>query len=173
MSTMPPVFSPGGKYIFYLLQDYKNSKSIAFVSDTETGEVKRSTTYEHIGSVVFSPDGLWFVYTAVKEGRFFLVKSGFGWISGEDKKSPEYDMLFSIVLSPDGRHIAYIVEDPTHRAKKEGKTSVVIADAELNIQKQGEYYDAVTEPVFSADRKEVVYKALSGGEFVLKVEKLD
>ncbi len=166
MSTMEPVFSPDSRHIFYVLQDYKNNKSIAFVSDTETGEVKRSTPHEHIGSVVFSPDGRWFVYMAGEGGKYFLVKSRFGGSSGEDKKSPEYDMLDNSVISPDNRHIAYIV-------KREEKSFVVITDADLNIQKQGEPYDAVTAPVFSAEGKEVAYKAMSAGEFVSKVESLE
>lgn len=166
MSTMPPVFSPDSRYIFYVLQDYKNNKSIAFVSDTGTGEIKKSRTYDHIGSVVFSSDKSWFVYLARKEDKYLVSISSFEGTAEEDKEGPVYDMVSDIILSSDGRYIVYI-------ATKEGKSFLVVTDKKMSIQKEGQGYDRVWMPMFSPDNRFVLYGAQSGQEVGWKVETVE
>ena len=160
MSTMPPVFSPDSRKIFYILQDYEKRKSISFVSDTRTGEVKKSRTYDSIGGVIFSPDGLWFAYAAGKEGKQFVVVSDF---AGAEKEGIAYDSVGQIAFSLDAKHIAYI-------AGKQGKRFLVISNREMSKHKEGPPYERLWEPRFSPDGKFVLYGAQSGKEIWWKVE---
>lgn len=164
MSTMPPVFSPDSRYIFYVLQDYKNNKSIAFVSDTKTGEVKKRATYDYIGGVVFSDGGYSFAYIAGREGKQFVVVGDF---TGKgEKEGIVYDSVSGLTFSPDEMYVAFFAE-------KEGKQFLMIADKELSKHKQAPGYDRIYHLMFSLDGRAIFYKAQAGQEVGWKVETVE
>lgn len=156
---MAPVFSPDSGHIFYMLQDYKNSKSIAFVNDTKTGEVKSAATYDHIGVFALSPDGVKFAYAAGKENKYFVVLSSFEKQGAIEKEAPVHGMISGLVFSPDNGHIAYV-------AANEGKSLLIITDWRMSAHKQSERYDNISSIKFSSDGKSVLY-AIPSGEGVL------
>lgn len=141
------------------------------MSDAHTGEVIKAKTYEWIGSVAFSPDGLWFAYAAGKEGKQFVVVSNFagaGEKVGIDsyREGAAYDWVSSILFSPDGSHVAYIAE-------RQGKYFLVISNREMSKHKEGPPYERLWQIMFSPDGKFVLYGAQSGKEIWWKVEKVE
>jgi WD40 repeat protein len=166
MSFIPPVFSPDSRYVTYILIDSTNRKSTNFVSDASSGEIIMTTSYDRIRGLVFSSDGLSFAYVAEKDGKQFVVVSGFPGSVHEAVEDPSFNRVNSIVFSPDGRHLAYVAE-------KGGKQFLVISDRELKQQKEIGGYEKISRHAFSPDGKNLLFGVQSGRKLWWKIEPVE
>jgi WD40 repeat protein len=166
MSLIQPVFSPDSRYITYILIDSTYGKSINFVNDARSGEIITATSYEKIGSLVFSTDGQLFAYVAEQAGKQFVVVRGFPGAVHEASEGPSYDRVNNIVFSPDGRYLAYV-------ADKGGKQFLVISDTAMKRQREIGGYEKISQHAFSPDGTNLLFGVQSGRKLWWKVEPVE
>ncbi len=107
MSTMPPVFSPDGRYIFYVLQDYTKNKSTAFVSSTQSGTVITSISYDNINPGAISHDGSKIAFEAINQGAHYVVIGSFSPEGFAAEERPVGGSIREVAFSLDGTHRLY------------------------------------------------------------------
>ncbi|HKV38322.1 MAG TPA: zinc ribbon domain-containing protein [Blastocatellia bacterium] len=136
----PPVFSPDGKQLVYVVN--QGGKSSLIVNGREEDQ------FDVRGVVVlFSPDGGKMAFVATAGGKDFVVVNG-------TKVTPDYDSIPSdalpaLAFSADGGQMAY--------AATQGGKSFVVSAGE-----RGPEFDWVGRPALSRDGGTVAYGAAIG-----------
>jgi hypothetical protein len=150
MSSMPPVFSPDSRHIFYVLQDYRNGTSTAFVSDVETGTVRKSSVYETIGHAAVSPDGSQLAYAARQDGQDLIVTCRFADEGVLEEHWPAQGPVGDIIHSSDTEHTAYVIV-------KEDAMILTVYAWSTNRHSEVARFDRITAVKFSDDGRAVLY----------------
>lgn len=163
------VFSPDGKHVAYLVvrgskrlvivdgkagPEYDKAERPAFCAGNRVaypacsagkwfivtdGKPGQELGYDHVGCLVYGPDGQRSAYAAYKGDRAFVVVDG--------QPQSQYMAVGPLSLSPDGKHLA-------HSAILEGKGCFIVVDG-----KPHEHYRQVGDPFFSQDSKHLAYVA--------------
>jgi len=154
MSTMKPEFSRDGSRLFFVLSDYRESRMLRFIADTETGN-SNAVAHDSIGRFVKSPDGTRYAYVAGDGGFYFVVSGTFAGFGRDEREGPRYDLASELTISPDGKYLAYV-------CGWEGSQFLAVTDFTMTRSEEGPLYEAVRSPEFSGDGKHVEYSCRRG-----------
>ena len=143
-AVAPPLFSPDGRHLAYVVQDGVHQRVIL--------DGKKGPQFNGIllkpGQFVFSPDSTRLAYVAAKDKKMLLVDNG--------NPGKPFEMAAKPAFSPDSRRLAYTVKD--------GNQWHVLENG-----KPGPGFDAVDVPFFSPDSKRLAYMATTGKKMMLVV----
>lgn len=139
------ILSTDVNYYAFYANEYRHGGNWVVVIDG----IENKQVYDGIGnnSLIFSPDGLHYAYSAIKGDKWIVNIDG--------NEYGDYDNVSDIFFSPDSNRIVSIV--------KKGSKWLIIDDG-----KESKKYDGIFsgDPVFSPDSKYLVFGARSENNWV-------
>jgi WD40 repeat protein len=158
-----PTFSPDGKHLAYIAATNTSGivvfdgKKIASPFDIFDGRIQ-------IWDLVFSPDSKRVAFAA-SQNRFHALFSLDLNQPGKVAKHDAYRTVRRPVFSPDSRHLAYLGQVSHGDTVKE---LVVLNDQSLEL------YDWISsDPIFSADGRQLAYVAVKNGKYIAVLHQLN
>ncbi len=162
-----PKYAEGTDQIFYLAADAEQADRL-FIAGRDGGNPKQLTEDKlHVAEAVYSPEDGRIYYTGIAKSEFHkeagLEESGFDLYainpdSGEQEKltDKDYISMEKLFIPSDGKLLYY-------HAFSAGTETFDIQSGKINPQVLSDISnDEMSQPVWSADEKQIVYTAVSG-----------